>query len=206
MNNQTNVFMEQFKKRLFKALLVGLVFILFMVISPVLTGESAFSQLPWYIVPVVLLVTVLYGTGWYFAFNLIKRTWRKFLRVNRDATIWQALTGQGFIMGFAYSLLCFALGCVLALFVGNAFMIVDFIRAKNGQAPVSMKFKFDSDMEYDDWTKTLRQAVEYSDAANSASAEQKLSNELNLQNIENGLSGTVVTKKNDEDITTTIIQ
>ena len=206
MKTTKNVFMEEFKKRLLKALLVGAAFVAFMLVSPVLTGESAFSQLPWYFVPVVLLVTVLYGTGWYFAFNLIKRAWRKFLRVNRDASIWQALTGKGLILGFAYSLLCFVFGCVIAFFVGNAFMIIDFIRAKGGEAPVSMKYKFDSDIEYDDWTKALRDAVEFSDAESGASAEQRLRNELNLQNIEKGLSGTVVTKNNEDVVETTIIR
>lgn len=196
-----NVFMEEFKKRLTRGLIVGGVMILLMLLSPLLMGQSVFSSLPWYLVPVVLVITALYGTGWYFAFNLIKRAWRKFLRVNRDATIWQALTGHGIWLGLLYSMLCLVGGCFIAFIVGNYFMIRDFILAKQGKPPVSVKYKFDSDLEYDNWVSTVRSAVEYSDIANNADAEQRFYNEVNLQAIENGFMGTVTTDIKDGDDT-----
>jgi len=198
----TNVFMEEFKKRLTKGLIVGGIMVLLMVLSPILMGQSAFSSLSWYLVPVVLIISVLYGTGWYFAFNLIKRAWRKFLRVNRDASIWQALTGHGIWLGLLYSMLCFVGGCFLAFVVGNYFMLRDFLLAKQGKPPISVKYKFDSDLEYDAWARDLsaiRDAVTYSDAANGADAKQRFENEINLQNIENGYVGTVTTDIKDGD-------
>jgi len=197
-----NIFMEEFKKRLTKGLIVGGIMVLLMVLSPILMGQSAFASLPWYLVPVVLIITVLYGTGWYFAFNLIKRAWRKFLRVNRDASIWQALTGHGIWLGLLYSMLCFVGGCFLAFVVGNYFMLRDFLLAKQGKPPISVKYKFDSDLEYDAWARDLsaiRDAVTYSDAANGADAKQRFENEINLQNIENGYVGTVTTDIKDGD-------
>lgn len=188
-----NKFMEMFKKRFVKGLIVGGAIILLMVLSSIITGESVFAQLPWYIVPVVLFVTLLYGTGWYFAFNLIKRAWRKFLRVNRDASIWQALTGHGIWSGLLYSMLCFIGGCILALFVGNYFMIMDFLLAKKGEPPISVKYKFDSDLEYDNWLDTVRAAVDYNGTANGLSAETRMKNQEALSNIENGGMGTITT-------------
>ncbi len=197
-----NVFMEEFKKRLVKGLMVGGIMILLMLLSPVFMEQNIFSSLPWYLIPVVLTITVLYGTGWYFAFNLIKRAWRKFLRVNRNASIWQAITGHGIWLGLLYSMLCFVGGCIIALVVGNYFMVRDFMLAKQGKPPVSVKYKFDSDLEYDNWISTLRSAVEYSDNANNADAEQRFYNEVNLQSIENGFMGTVTTdiKEGDDTI------
>jgi len=198
----TNVFMEEFKKRLTKGLIVGGIMVLLMVLSPILMGQSAFSSLSWYLVPVVLIISVLYGTGWYFAFNLIKRAWRKFLRVNRDASIWQALTGHGIWLGLLYSMLCFVGGCFLAFVVGNYFMLRDFLLAKQGKPPISVKYKFDSDLEYDAWARDLsaiRDAVTYSDIANGADAKQCFENEISLQNIENGYVGTVTTDIKDGD-------
>jgi len=197
-----NIFMEEFKKRLTKGLIVGGIMVLLMVLSPILMGQSAFASLPWYLVPVVLIITVLYGTGWYFAFNLIKRAWRKFLRVNRDASIWQALTGHGIWLGLLYSMLCFVGGCFLAFVVGNYFMLRDFLLAKQGKPPISVKYKFDSDLEYDAWARDLsaiRDAVTYSDIANGADAKQCFENEISLQNIENGYVGTVTTDIKDGD-------
>lgn len=197
-----NVFMEEFKKRLTKGLVVGGIMVLLMILSPVLMKQSAFSSLQWYLVPVVLILTVLYGTGWYFAFNLIKRAWRKFLRVNRDASIWQALTGHGIWLGLLYSMLCFLGGCIIAFIVGNYFMICDFMLAKQGKPPISVKYKFDSDLEYDAWARdisTIRDAVTYSDIANEVDDKQRFDNEINLQNIENGYVGTVTTDIKDGD-------
>ena len=196
-----NVFMEEFKKRLTKGLVVGEIIIAFMLLYSLFAGQSVFSGMPWYLVPVVLLLTALYGTGWYFAFNLIKRTWRKFLRVNRDASIWQALTGHGIWLGLLYSMLCLIGGCFIAFIVGNFFMLRDFLLARQGKPPVSVKYKFDSDLEYDDWVSTVRSAVEYSDIANNADAEQRFYNEVNLQAIENGYVGTVTTDVKDGDDT-----
>ena len=197
-----NLFMEEFKKRLTKGLIVGGIMVLLMVLSPVLMGESAFASLPWYLVPVVLIITVLYGTGWYFAFNLIKRAWRKFLRVNRDASIWQALTGHGIWLGLFYSMLCFLGGCFIAFFVGNYFMVRDFLLARKGKSPVSVKYKFDSDLVYSAWAKdvsAIKDAVTYSDIVNGADEKQRFENEINLQNIENGYDGTVTTDIKDGD-------
>ena len=192
-------FMEEFKKRLTKGLIVGGMLVLLMLLSPLFMEQSIFSSLPWYLVPIVLVITLLYGTGWYFAFNLIKRAWRKFLRVNRDATIWQALTGHGIWLGLLYSMLCFVGGCMIAFIVGNYFMVRDFVLAKQGKPPVSVKYKFDSDLEYDNWISTVRSAVEFSDVAKHADAEQRFNNEINLQAIENGYVGTVTTDIKDGD-------
>lgn len=196
----TNIFMEEFKKRLFKGLIVGGIIVLFMILSPFITGRSAFAAFPWYLVPVVLIITVLYGTGWYFAFNLIKRAWRKLLRVNRDASFAQAITGQGIWIGLFYSMLCFTGGCFLAFIVGNYFMVRDYLLAKQGKPPISVKYKFDSDLEYDEWARSLsviRDAVTYNDIANEADYKQRFENETNLQNIENGYIGTVTTDIKD---------
>ena len=204
-----NVFMEEFKKNLTKGLIVGEIIIAFMLLYSLFAGQSIFAGMPWYLVPILLTLTALYGTGWYFAFNLIKRAWRKFLRVNRNASIWQALTGHGIWLGLLYSMLCLVGGCFIAFIVGNFFMICDFILAKQGKPPISEKYKFDSDLEYDDWISTVRSAVEYSDTANNADAEQRFYNEVNLQAIENGYVGTVTTDVKDGDGTikkkTTII-
>ena len=196
-----NVFMEDFKKRLIKGLLVGGVIVLLMLLSPTFMEPSIFSSLPWYLIPVVFLISLLYGTGWYFAFNLIKRSWRKLLRVNRNASIWQAITGHGLWLGLLYSMICFVGGCILALFVGNYFMVRDFMLAKEDKPPVSVKYKFDSDLEYDDWVTTLRAAVEYSDYANNVDPLQHWSNEIGLDNIENGKPGIIVTDRKDGDTT-----
>ncbi len=188
----TNIYMDNFKKRLIKGLLLGVAMVVFIIIYSVVGSQNPFSELPWYLVPVVLVLTVLYGTGWYFAFNLIKRAWRKFLRVNRDATIWQALTGHGIWMGLLYSMLCFIGGCFLAFIVGNFFMVKDYLLAKRGQPPVSMKYKFDSDLEYNNWADSLevmKQAVRYNDVENNTSAEHRMKNEFNMQNIEDGRAG-----------------
>ncbi len=194
----TNVFMEEFKKRLIKALMVGGAFVLFMVLSPLFTDESPFANMSWALVPVVLILTVFYGTGWYFAFNLIKKAWRKFLRVNRDATIIQALTGRGLIIGFTYSIICLVVGSFLSFIVGNYFMVRDYLLAKNGQPPMSVKYKFDSDKEYDSWVSTVRGAVEYNEIANGASDEVRAENEKALRNIENGYADTVTTYDEDK--------
>lgn len=194
--------MQEFKKRLIKGLIVGGIIVLLMILSPVITGRSAFAAFPWYLVPVVLIITLLYGTGWYFAFNLIKRAWRKLLRVNRDASFAQAIAGQGIWIGLFYSMLCFTAGCFLAFIVGNYFMIRDYLLAKQGKPPISVKYKFDSDLEYDEWARSLsaiRDAVTYSDIANGADAKQRFDNEINLQNIENGYVGTVTTDIKDGD-------
>ena len=195
-----NVFMKQFIKRLTIGLIIGVIILVLMIVYPFGNGQTAFSTLPWYLIPVVAIITLLYGTGWTFAFNLIKRAWRKLLRVNRDASIWQALTGQGLWLGLLYSMLCFVGGCFLALFVGNYFMIRDFLLAKQGQPPISVKYKFDSDLEYNTWAQdvsAIRSAVSYSDQANNADAKQRFENEINLRNMENGYMGTVTTDKNE---------
>lgn len=196
----TNVFMEEFKKRLIKGLIVGGIMVLLMVLSPVLTGRSAFASIPWYLIPVVLIITVLYGTGWYFAFDLIKRAWRKLLRVNRDASISQALTGRGIWIGLFYSLVCFTGGCFLAFIVGNYFMVRDFLLAKQGKPPVSVKFKFDSDMEYDAWARdisVIRAAVDFNQKESGADYKRRAENEKNIEKIENGQIGTVTTEIKD---------
>lgn len=193
-------FVEEFKRRLTKGLIVGGIMILLMVLSPLFMEQNVFSSLPWYLVPVVLIITVLYGTGWYFAFNLIKRVWRKFLRVNRNASIWQALTGHGILAGLLYSMLCFVGGCIIAFFVGNFFMISDFLLARKGKPPMSLKYKFDSDLEYDEWAKdfsAVKGAVVYNDIVNGAEATQRLDNQINLDNIESGYGGTVTTQIKD---------
>ncbi|MBQ7986250.1 MAG: hypothetical protein IJ304_03170 [Clostridia bacterium] len=192
-----NFFMENFKKRLTKALLVGGAIALIMVLSPLFMEPHLFSSIPWFLVPVVLVVAVLYGTGWYFAFNLIKRVFRKFLRVNRDASIWQAITGRGLILGFFYSMICLTLGCFISFIVGNYFMIRDFMLAKQDRPPVSLKYKFDNDLEYDNWLSTLRAAVTYSDIANNVDPITRLSNEAALDNIENGDPGVIITERKE---------
>ncbi len=201
-----NNFMKEFVKRLTKGLLVGGAIVLFMLLSPLWMGQSAFSELPWYLVPVVILITLLYGTGWYFAFNLIKRTWRKVLRVGRGASLIQALTGRGLFLGIVYSIFCFVGGCLLAFIVGNYFMLRDYLLAKQGKPPVSMKYKFDSDLEYDTWAQdiaAIKAGVIYNDMANDASTERRMENAMNLDNIERGYVGTVTTtvKENGEEKT-----
>ena len=181
------------QKRLFKALIVGAVFVAFMLISPLLTGVNPFAQIPWYLVPVVLVITVFYGTGWYFAFNLVKRMWRKFLRVNRDASIVAAITGRGIIVGFAYSLLCLTIGCFISFIVDNWFMIYDYILARQGKPPVSVKYKFDSDLEYDTWVDAVRLGVAISESENGVTEEEHYKNESALDDIANGNSGTIIT-------------
>lgn len=195
-----NVFMERFIKRLTKGLLVGAAFVLLVLISPLIMSENPLSAFPWYLVPVVLIVTVLYGTGWYFGFALIKRFFRKFLRINRDASIMQALLGRGLIMGFAMGLLCLTIGCFITFFVGNIFMVMDFIKAKQGHPAVSEKFKFDSDLEYDSWAEeiaTVRNVVKYNEAVYGADESVQMENKKNLEEIEKGNFGTVTTVVNE---------
>ncbi len=191
-----NVFMERFIKRLTKGLLVGAAFVLLVLVSPLIMHENPLAAIPWYLVPVVLIVTVLYGTGWYFGFAMLKRVLRKFLRINRDASIMQAIAGRGFIMGLIMGLICLTAGCFLTFIIGNVFMIMDFIRAKQGKPAVSEKYKFDSDLEYDSWAEDIaivRTAVEYNEVINGADASIHMENERNLDKIEKGNRGTVTT-------------
>lgn len=181
-----NEFMEKFKKRMWKALLVGGLLVLFMVTTPLWSSTNPFASIPIALIPVVLLVTVLYGTGWYFAFNLIKRSWRKFLRANHDATIWQAITGKGWLPGILYGMICFIGGCIIAFFVGNYFMIRDYLLAKKGLPPISVKYKFDSDLEYDECVRefnALCDAVHYNEAEHNADSQTRAANEKRLQEL-----------------------
>lgn len=198
-----NIYMERFVKRLTKGLLVGATFVLLVLISPLIMKENPFSALPWYLVPVVLIVTVLYGTGWYFGFALIKRFFRKALRINRNASIAQAIAGKGLILGIITGMFCFVIGCVISFVVGNYFMIADYLAAKKGKPAVSEKFKFDSDKDYDEWAEdfaALKRTVEFNEIKNKASAEVRAENAYNLDKIERGEIGkvTTLTEENGE--------
>ncbi len=187
-----NKFMEKFKKRLIKALGVGGLMVLFMITTPLWSSVNPFESLPTILIPIVLLLTILYGTGWYFAFNLIKRSFRKFLRASSDATIWQAITGKGLVLGIVYGMICLVVGCILAVFVGNYFMVRDYLLAKEGQPPISVKYKFDSDLEYDECIcefNTLCNAVHYNEAANNVDAQTRAKNAEILQSLADKLGG-----------------
>ncbi len=207
-----NTFTKDFTKRLIRGLIIGFGILALTIVLPALSGgTSPYVNLPWYLVPVVVIVTLLYGTGWYFAFALIKRAWRKLLRVNKNASIWQAINGRGLVLGIFYGLLCFTAGCLLAFIVGNFFMISDFVLACKGKPPISVKYKFDSDKEYDSWVSTFSAAVRYNDTENIASDKRKFYNEANLKLIENGQSGVVVTERkksngDSETVETTVIR
>jgi len=191
-----NGFMNLFKKRMLKASIVGGLMALLMLLSPILMKQSNVELLPWYLIPVIVVLGFFYGTGWYFAWNLVKRAWRKMLRVNREASIWQALTGHGFLIGLLYGMICLTGGCFLAPFVGNYFMIYDYFLARNEQPPVSLKHKFDSDLEYDSWAETvaaIKGAVGYSDAVNGSDPKTRAENEEAIKEIEAGRSGTITT-------------
>jgi len=189
-----NVYMEEFKKRLTKGLIGGGLLALFMVLSPIIMGESVFASVPWYLVPVLLIVTVLYGTGWAFAYNLLKRCLRIFVRTTEDATIWQMFASNGFLMGFVYALVFLIIGCFVSFILGNIFMVIDFLRAKQGKAPVSVKYTFDGDKNIDR-SERIKSVIEnasgYNDAASGASYERREENQRNLEKIRNGESGTL---------------
>jgi len=166
-----NVYMKKFVKKFALGVIIGALLVTLCALIPIL------KLFKWYIVPLVVLALLLYGTGLVFSMTFIKKTLRKFLKIDSETPIRKGITESGWVWGIVYSIICIIVGLVIAFFVGNYFMIRDFLNAKKNKPPVSAKHRFDNNEAYEKWAEDLAKKSDKAEKKAAKKAEKEKEDE-----------------------------